>query len=126
MPPSKKSTSTHYDAGISNRNDRDYSSGRSNPGKLNAFDIFVKLPILLIVVGFIGFFAITGGTLDMEMAKKFFNKLPELPSFLQQYQQENKDRQEQYVTESHALSLRWIPSSVRSSRRPDISHVTRE
>ena len=110
MPPSKKSTSTHYDAGISNRDDRGYSSDRRNPGKLNAFDIFVKLPILMAVLGFMGYFVITGGTMDKEMAQRFFNKLPELPSFLQQYQQENKEKQEQY--EATAVQDRYYVEAL--------------
>ena len=108
MPPSKKSTSTHYDAGISNR--RDYSSDRKNPGKLNAFDIFVKLPILLLVLGFMGFFIITGGSLDKDMAKRFFDKLPELPSFLQDLQKDTKERQAQY--EATAVQESYYVKSI--------------
>ena len=106
MPPSRKSSSTHYDAGISNRE----SSSRRNPGKLNAFDIFVKLPILLAVLGFMGFFIITGGTFDKDMAKRFFNKLPELPSFLKEYQQDSKERQEQY--EATAVQNSYYVKSI--------------
>ena len=95
MPPSKKSTSTHYDAGISNSYSSS-STGRRNAGKLNAFDIFVRLPILLLVLGFMGFFLITGGSFDKEVAQRFFQKLPELPSFLKQVQQENEEKQSQY------------------------------
>lgn len=108
MPPSKKSTTTHYDSGISNS--RDYSSGRRSAGKLNAFDIFVKLPILLLVLGFMGFFIITGGTFDKEVAQRFFAKLPEFPSFLKEQQEQNKKNQEQY--EATAVQESYYVKSI--------------
>ena len=93
MPPSQKSTSTHYDSGSS----RDYESRSSGSvGKLNAFDILVKLPILLLMLGFGGFYLITGGTMQPEQAKKFMDKLPQMPQAIMSMWKDSKEKQEAY------------------------------
>ena len=92
MPPSQKSSSTHYDS-----NDRDYNNGyRGNPGKLNAFDLLVKLPILLLMLGFGGFFIITGGSMEKERALEFLKKIPEFPSFISDTLSKSQEKQREY------------------------------
>lgn len=93
MPPSQKSTSTHYDSS----DDRDYgSSGSGSVGKLNAFDLLVKLPILLVLLGFGGFFIITGGSMEKEKALQFLQKLPEVPSFVVEQFNNSVEKQREY------------------------------
>ena len=93
MPPSAKSSSTHYDSS----DNRDYGTReRGSAGKLNAFDLLVKLPVLLILLGFGGFYLITGGTFDPQQAKKVLKKLPELPAEFAQMMSDSKEKQSAY------------------------------
>jgi hypothetical protein len=107
MPPSQKSSSTHYD---SRDNGRDYGSGSGNPGKLNAFDLLVKLPILLLMLGFFGFFIISKGTCDPEEAKAFLARLPDMPAEFVQQLNDQKERQSAY--EATAVQDRYYVGSL--------------
>ena len=94
MPPSRKSTSTHYDSGSSSRS---YSSrsGRSS-GRLTIFDWLIRVPIALLLLGFMGFYLLSGATMDVEKFKATVSRLPEFPAFVMEQMQKKSDAQKAY------------------------------
>ncbi len=95
MPPSRKSTSTHYDSSSSS----DYSSSSDRnrtKQKMTWFDWLIRLPILLAILGFMFFFVISKGTLDVSEAKKVLAKIPEIPSMLAQVKEERESKAAAY------------------------------
>lgn len=94
MPPSRKSTSTHYDSGSSSRS---YSSrsGRSS-GRLTIFDWVIRVPIALLLLGFMGFYLLSGATMDVEKFKATVSRLPEFPAFVMEQMQKKSDAQKAY------------------------------
>lgn len=94
MPPSRKSTSTHYDSG---RSSRSYSSrsGR-NSGRLTIFDWVIRVPIALLLLGFMGFYLLSGATMDVEKFKATVSRLPEFPAFVMEQMQKKSDAQKAY------------------------------
>ena len=94
MPPSRKSTSTHYDSGSCNRS---YSSrsGRSS-GRLTIFDWVIRVPIALLLLGFMGFYLLSGATMDVEKFKATVSRLPEFPAFVMEQMQKKSDAQKAY------------------------------
>ena len=94
MPPSRKSTSTHYDSGSS----RSYSSssrGRSS-GRLTIFDWVIRVPIAILLLGFMGSYLLSGATMDVEKFKATVSRLPEFPAFVMEQMQKKSDAQKAY------------------------------
>ena len=94
MPPSRKSTSTHYDSGSS----RSYSSssrGRSS-GRLTIFDWVIRVPIAILLLGFMGFYLLSGATMDVEKFKATVSRIPEFPAFVMEQMQKKSDAQKAY------------------------------
>lgn len=94
MPPSRKSTYTHYDSGSSSRS---YSSrsGRSS-GRLTIFDWLIRVPIALLLLGFMGFYLLSGATMDVEKFKATVSRLPEFPAFVMEQMQKKSDARKAY------------------------------
>ena len=94
MPPSRKSTSTHYDSGSSSRS---YGSrgGRSS-GRLTIFDWVIRVPIALLLLGFMGFYLLSGATMDVEKFKATVSRIPEFPAFVMEQMQKKSDAQKAY------------------------------
>ena len=91
MPPSRKSTSTHYDSGSS----RSYSSGSRgrSSGRLTIFDWVIRVPIALLLLGFMGFYLLSGATMDVEKFKATVSRIPEFPAFVMEQMQKKSDAQ---------------------------------
>lgn len=108
MPPSKKSSSTHYDSGSS----RSYSSssrGRSS-GRLTIFDWLIRVPIAVLLLGFMGFYILSGATMDVEKFKSTLSKLPEFPAFVMEQMQKKADAQNAY--EATAVQNSYYVKSI--------------
>ncbi len=94
MPPSRKSTSTHYDSGSRSRS---YSSrGGRRSGRLTIFDWVIRVPIALLLLGFMGFYLLSGATMDVEKFKATVSRLPEFPAFVMEQMQKKSDAQKAY------------------------------
>lgn len=94
MPPSRKSTSTHYDSG-SRSSHSSSRSGRSS-GRLTIFDWVIRVPIALLLLGFMGFYLLSGATMDVEKFKSTVSRLPEFPAFVMEQMQKKADAQKEY------------------------------
>ena len=93
MPPSKKSTSTHYDSGSS----RSHSSGgRRSSGRLTIFDLLIRLPIAILVLGFMGFYLLSGATMDVNKFKQTLSRIPEFPKFVQEQMEKKAEARAEY------------------------------
>jgi len=94
MPPSRKSTSTHYDSGSSSRSYRS-RSGRSS-GRLTIFDWVIRVPIALLLFGFMGFYLLSGTTMDVEKFKSTVSRIPEFPAYVMEQMQKKSDARKEY------------------------------
>ena len=94
MPPSRKSTSTHYDSGSSSRSYRS-RSGRSS-GRLTIFDWVIRVPIALLLFGFMGFYLLSGATMDVEKFKSTVSRIPEFPAYVMEQMQKKSDARKEY------------------------------
>lgn len=94
MPPSRKSTSTHYDSSSSSNYSSSYRD-RTNR-KMTWFDWLVRVPVAIAVLGFMFFFLISKGTLDVSEAKKVLAKIPEIPSMLAQEKEKRESKAAAY------------------------------
>ena len=96
MPPSQKSSSTHYDSGSSSHS----SSSRSGSvGRFNAFDLIVRLPIAIALLGFMGFYLLSGATMDVEKFKETVARIPEFPAWaMEQFEKKAEARREYEAT----------------------------
>ena len=95
MPPSHKSSSTHYDSGSSSHS---YSSGRNgrSSGRMTIFDWVIRLPIAILLLGFMGFYLLSGATMDVEKFKETVSRLPEFPAFFMEQMEKKSEAQKAY------------------------------
>lgn len=108
MPPSRKSTSTHYDSGSSSRSYRS-RSGRSS-GRLTIFDWVIRVPIALLLFGFMGFYLLSGATMDVEKFKSTVSRIPEFPAYVMEQMQKKSDARKEY--EATAVQESYYVKSI--------------